>query len=102
MDWTCRCRLCRRSRIWTFDTGDTGTSNPYAAGGGKGNHKLSIGDVDGDGRDEIMYGACAIDDNGTGLFSTGLGHGDALHMTDMDPDRPGLEVFQPHESPTNY
>ena len=90
------------TRIWTFDTGDTGTSNPYAAWRGQGNHQLSIGDVDGDGRDEIMYGACAIDDNGTGLFSTGLAHGDALHMTDMDPDRPGLEVFQPHESPTNY
>ncbi len=70
------------TRIWTFDTGDTGTSNPYAAWRGQGNHQLSIGDVDGDGRDEIMYGACAIDDNGTGLFSTGLGHGDALHMTD--------------------
>jgi rhamnogalacturonan endolyase len=90
------------TRIWTFDTGDTGTSNPFAAWRGQGNHQLSIGDVDHDGRDEIMYGACAIDDNGTGLFSTGLAHGDALHMTDMDPDRPGLEVFQPHESPTNY
>jgi rhamnogalacturonan endolyase len=90
------------TNIWTFDTGDTGTSNPYAAWRGQGNHNLSIGDVDGDGKDEIMYGACAIDDNGTGLFSTGLGHGDALHMTDMDPDRPGLEVFQPHEEPENY
>ncbi|HKC88619.1 MAG TPA: rhamnogalacturonan lyase, partial [Blastocatellia bacterium] len=92
----------RFTNIWTFDTGDTGTSNPYAAWRGQGNHQLSIGDVDGDGRDEIMYGACAIDDDGTGLFSTGWAHGDALHMTDMDPDRPGLEVFQPHESPTNY
>jgi len=90
------------TNIWTFDTGDTGTSNPYAAWRGQGNHNLSIGDVDGDGRDEIMYGACAIDDNGTGLFSTGWGHGDALHMTDMDPNRPGLEVFQPHECPSCY
>jgi rhamnogalacturonan endolyase len=90
------------TNVWTFDTGDTGTPNQYAAWRGQGNHQLSIGDVDGDGRDEIMYGACAIDDDGTGLFSTGLAHGDALHMTDMDPDRPGLEVFQPHESPTNY
>ena len=90
------------TNIWTFDTGDTGTPNQFANWRGQGNHNLSIGDVDGDGKDEIMYGACAIDDNGAGLFSTGLGHGDALHMSDMDPDRPGLEVFQPHESPTSY
>src|SRR5262245_14747345 len=90
------------TNVWTFDTGDTGAPNQYAAWRGQGNHQLSIGDVDGDGKDEIMYGACAIEDDGTGLFSTGLAHGDALHMTDMDPDRPGLEVFQPHESPTNY
>ena len=90
------------TNIRTFDTGDTGAPNQYAAWRGQGNHNLSIGDVDGDGKDEIMYGAAAIDDDGAGLFSTGLGHGDALHMSDMDPDRPGLEVFQPHESPTSY
>jgi rhamnogalacturonan endolyase len=58
-----------------------------------------VGDVDGDGRDEIVYGACCIDDNGKGLYSTGLGHGDALHLSDLDPDRPGLEVFDIHERP---
>jgi autotransporter-associated beta strand protein len=88
--------------VWTFDTGHTGTPNPFAGWRGMGNHNLSVGDVDGDGRDEIMYGACAIDDDGTGLFTTGLGHGDAIHMTDMDPDRAGLEVFQPHEDPGAY
>jgi autotransporter-associated beta strand protein len=90
------------TNIWTFDTGDSGTPNQYAAWRGQGNHNLSVGDVDADGKDEIMYGAAAIDDDGSGLFSTGWGHGDALHMSDMDPDRPGLEVFQPHESPTSY
>jgi hypothetical protein len=57
----------------------------------------SVGDVDGDGKDEIVYGACVIDDNGRGLYSTGLGHGDAMHFSDLDPTRPGLEVFNIQE-----
>lgn len=69
---------------------------------GQGNHQLSVADVDGDGKDEIIYGACAIDDNGSPLYSTGWGHGDALHVSDMLPSRPGLEVFMPHESQGSY
>jgi rhamnogalacturonan endolyase len=78
---------------WVFDTKDA--SNPYS---GMGNHSLTVGDVDGDGKDEICIGAMTVDDDGKGLFTTGLRHGDALHMTDMDPDRPGMEVFGIHES----
>ncbi|HEX6625666.1 MAG TPA: Ig-like domain-containing protein, partial [Pyrinomonadaceae bacterium] len=90
------------SNVWTFNTGHTGTSNPYSAWRGQGAHSLTIGDVDGDGKHEITYGAAAIDDNGTGLYSTGLGHGDALHMSDMNPDRPGQEVWMAHEDPGSY
>lgn len=65
---------------------------------GQGAHSLSVGDVDFDGKDEITYGAAAIDDDGRLLYSTGLGHGDAQHLGDFDPDRPGYEYFMVHES----
>jgi rhamnogalacturonan endolyase len=82
---------------WVFDTG-TSSSDPLAAYKGQGAHSLTVGDVDGDGRDEVVYGAMTIDDDGSGLYTTGLGHGDALHLSDMVPSRPGLEVFQVHET----
>ena len=65
---------------------------------GQGAHSLSVGDVDGDSCDEITYGSAAINNDGTLLYSNGLGHGDALHLSDLNPDRPGLEVFMVHES----
>lgn len=61
--------------------------------GGQGNHNLVVADVDGDGKDEITYGQMCVDDDGTGLYTTGFGHGDAIHLTDFDPDRPGLECW---------
>lgn len=87
---------------WLFDTGYDGTASPWANWRGQGAHSLTIGDVDGDGRDEIIYGAAAIDDHGGGLYSTLLGHGDALHLSDMLPSRPGLEIWMSHESPASY
>jgi rhamnogalacturonan endolyase len=83
---------------WIFDSNTAG-NGAYAS---MGNHQLTVGDVDGDGRDEVCNGASAIDDNGRGLYANGLGHGDALHMTDMDPSRPGQEVWQCHEEPAKY
>jgi rhamnogalacturonan endolyase len=77
---------------WVFDSKDA--KNPYS---GMGNHNLSVADVDGDGKDEIIFGSMCIDDNGKGLYTTGLRHGDAVHVSDLDPEHPGLEAFGIHE-----
>lgn len=84
---------------WFYDSGTTASSsNIY----GQGNHNLSVGDVDGDGKDEIIYGSSAINDDGTMLYNTGLGHGDAVHLSDLNPDRDGLEVFAVKENSSAF
>ena len=100
--------MCRgyytRSYLWAVDFdgkqlktkwlhASTTPGTAYAQGA----HSLAVGDVDGDGCDEITYGSAAINNDGTLLYSTGLGHGDAQHLGDLDPDRPGLEYFMVHE-----
>ena len=64
---------------------------------GEGAHWISIGDVNGDGRQEIHYGSGALKPDGTTLYRTGLGHGDAIHLGDFIPSRPGQEYFMAHE-----
>lgn len=111
---------------WTVDSGWTPMSNPFNDGPHgvegtdpvfgtlttQGFHSLSSADVDGDGRQEIVYGSATIDSDGRSLLYSSydaipagpnagdvakLGHGDAMHVTDIDPDRPGLEIFTVHE-----
>lgn len=82
------------TRKWTFDS--SSSTNPGTTG--QGNHSLSVADVDGDGKDEIIYGALTIDHTGAKLYNTELGHGDALHVGDLNPNRSGLEVFKVMEN----
>ena len=67
-----------------------------------GNHNMSVADVDGDGCDEIIWGSAALDNDGKMLYAVGFGHGDAIHLADLDPDRPGLELFDVHEEKGTY
>jgi rhamnogalacturonan endolyase len=80
------------TKRWTFDSNVSGSQ--YTS---QGNHQLSVADVDGDGKDEIIYGSMAINDNGSPLWNNNTHHGDALHVGDLIPSRPGLEVFKPSE-----
>ena len=99
-------------QVITYDADGNGTTKTYSnmkatrgSGSGtmyqNGNHNMSVADVDGDGKDEIIWGSAVCDDDGRVLYGTGFGHGDAIHLADHCPDRPGLEVFQIHEE-SNY
>lgn len=114
------------SKVWNVDSGWTPMSNPFndrphringtdprfGSITNQGFHSLSSADVDGDGRQEIVYGSATIDHDGSLLYSSEdvlpagsaapgttvkLAHGDAMHVADIDPDRPGLEIFTVHE-----
>ena len=116
-------------RCWFVDSGHVPLTNPFNDGPHgrdgtdpefatlttQGFHSLSASDVDGDGKHEIVYGSATIDDDGSLLYSSfdvmppqsalpgqtvRLGHGDAMHVTDIDPNRPGLEIFTVHEGGT--
>lgn len=99
--------------LTTFDADGKSTKKSFSnckptSGSGSGtmfqngNHNMSIADVDGDGCDEIIWGSAALNNDGSLLYGTGFGHGDAIHLSDLDPDRPGLEVFQVHEEKGTY
>jgi len=80
------------SQRWAYDAKTSGVECF-----GQGNHNVTAADVDADGKDEIIEGACAINDDGKFMYRTGLGHGDAIHLGDMIPSRTGLEMWEVHE-----
>ena len=79
-------------KLWSWN-GDE--ENPRVRG--QGMHGLKAADLDQDGRDELVLGAAALDDNGKLLWNTGLGHPDVVYVADIDPARPGLEIAYGHE-----
>ena len=86
---------------WVFDTNDSGIGKdgkPHSTYAGQGNHNLRVADVDGDGCDEITYGSMAVDNDGLGLYNTGMGHGDAIHLMAFDPSSRELQVWDCHEN----
>lgn len=68
-------------------------SGPFQSYRGQGMHGLHAADIDGDGRDEIILGSAALDDDGKPLWNTKKGHPDVCYVADFDPARPGLEIF---------
>lgn len=87
-DWDGKELKCR----WMFD------SEKFDGYSGQGNHNLRVADVDGDGCDEITYGSMAVDHDGTGLYTTRMGHGDALHLMAFYPDSTSLQLWDVHEN----
>ena len=90
--WTLRDRTLRKIWRWTNER------QPFKYQG-QGQHSIKVGDIDGDGFDEILNGSIAIDNDGRTMWGTGLGHGDRFYLSDIDPDRPGLEIWYTIEDP---
>ena len=79
--------------IWSWES-----TGPYRNFRGQGQHAIMTGDIDLDGKDELVIGTAALDDNGVPMWRTGLGHNDAGYIADIDPQRPGYEIFYGVES----
>ena len=77
---------------WLFDSQNTPSYS------GQGNHNLRVADIDSDGCDEIVYGAMVVNNDGKGLYSTAMGHGDAMHMFPFYPDSTQLQVWSVFEN----
>ena len=84
---------------WVFDTAkkQRAPGEDWRSYAGQGNHNLRIADVDGDGCDEITYGSMCVDHDGRGLYNTGFGHGDAIHLVPSPTDGQ-LYIWDCHEN----
>ncbi len=84
---------------WVFDTAkkQRAPGEDWRSYAGQGNHNLRIADVDGDGCDEIIYGSMCVDHDGRGLYNTGFGHGDAIHLVPSPTDGQ-LYIWDCHEN----
>lgn len=82
------------TRKWTFDSRTNGNGAYF----GQGNHSLHVIDADGDGKHDLVTGAAVISGDGTGMHTSGMGHGDATHITYMKKDDPRPMIYMPHES----
>jgi rhamnogalacturonan endolyase len=87
-------KLVQGNHFYTTELNADWTKTDYAR---QGNHSVCAADVDGDGKDEILYGAMALNSDLTPRYTTNLQHGDAQHTGDFIPSRPGLETFSVHE-----
>lgn len=87
-------RAGRLEKAWSWSNFTSGWKYQ-----GQGQHSIHVADIDGDGFDEILNGSIAVDHDGRIMWSTGLGHGDRFYVGDIDPERPGLEVFYTYEDP---
>ncbi|MEY4514915.1 MAG: hypothetical protein RLZZ450_7037 [Pseudomonadota bacterium] len=90
-------RAGKLTQLWKFDSNQSARDAKNKPFSGQGAHAMSVANVDADRGQELIYGAMVVDHDGKGRCSTGYGHGDALHVSDLVTTRPGLEVFMPHE-----
>ncbi len=90
--WTLKDRKLQKLWRWTNERA------PFKYQG-QGQHSIKTGDIDGDGFDEILNGSIAIDHDGRTMWSTGMGHGDRFYLSDIDPERKGLEIWYTLEDP---
>jgi rhamnogalacturonan endolyase len=93
MNW----RNGQLTKLWQFDSNSTPRDSANHNYTGQGSHSMTVANVDDDPSQELMYGAMAVDNTGAGLCSTGYNHGDAEHVGDLIPSRPGLEMFMCNE-----